>query len=67
MPTLTIDFTAPQATRIVEAFKAALKVDVFTMSDYKAWVIAQTKYLVHEQEKRAAAAALPAPGVFDPT
>ena len=67
MPTLTIDFTAPQATRIAAAFKTALSVENFTMADYKQWVIDQTKHLVHQQEKRSAVAALPAPGTFDPT
>lgn len=67
MPTLTIDFTAPQATRIANAFKTALSVDTFTMADYKQWVINQTKYLVHQEEKRAAVIALPDPGAFDPT
>lgn len=67
MPTLTIDFTAPQATRIQTAFKTALNVETFTMTDYKQWVIAQTKAVVKQQEERAAAAALPPPSEFDPT
>ena len=67
MPTLTIDFTAPQTTRMATAFKTALGVDTFTMADYKAWVIQQTKYVVHQEEKRSAVVALPAPSAFDPT
>lgn len=67
MPTLTIDFTAAQATRIATAFKAAYKVDTFTMADYKQWVIARTKDLVHEEEKRVAVAAVPPPSSFEPT
>lgn len=67
MPTLTIDFTAPQATRIAEAFKTALGVETFTMADYKAWVIEHTKDVVREQEKRVAVAAIPPPASFDPT
>jgi len=67
MPTLTIDFTAAQATRIQAAFMAAYAKDTFTMADYKQWVIARTKDLVHEEEKRVIAAAIPQPTAFDPT
>ena len=67
MPTLTIDFTAAQATRIQTAFKAAYNVDTFGVPELKQWTIARIKDLVHEEEKKAAAKALPAPASFAPT
>ena len=66
MPTLTIDFTNAQATRIATAFKAVLGVETFNMADYKAWVIEHTKDVVLQEEKRAAQLAIPAPSAFDP-
>lgn len=67
MPTLTIDFTNAQATRIATAFKSVLGRETFTMADYKSWVIEHTKDVVHQEEKRAAQIAIPAPTAFEPT
>ncbi len=67
MPTLTIDFTNAQATRISTAFKTVLGRETFTMADYKAWVIEHTKDVVLQEEKRAAVAALPPVTTFDHT
>jgi len=67
MPTLTIEFTAAQATRIATAFKRVFGKEDFTMAEYKDWVIMQTKSVVAQEEERAAAAALPPASDFDPT
>lgn len=67
MKTLTIEFTAGQATRIATAFKAIMNRENFTMADYKQWVIAMTRDTVAAQEARVAAAALPPVADFDPT
>lgn len=54
MPTLTITFTAAQATRIQSAFAKRLNKPAPDMADLKQWVIKQVKDVVLDEERDAA-------------
>lgn len=74
MAQITIDFTAPQATRAAAALGSYLNLKdaqgvarVATQAEVKDWLIKQLRGLVVSQERRAAEAALASPVAFDPT
>lgn len=54
MPTLTITFTAAQATRIQTAFAKRLGKPAPDMADLKQWVVARIKDVVLDEERGAA-------------
>ena len=73
MPTLTINFTADQASRIAAAYgdKIVHGGAPLTMAQFKAHLIAEMKSTVlsyeTRQAHRAAVAAAPKPASIDPT
>ena len=70
MPSLTITFTAQQATRIQGAFASRLNKPAPDMNDLKQWVIKQVKDVVLDEERDTAIRAVQqshVPTPFDPT
>jgi len=65
MATLTINFTAPNATRLQNALQESLALeDPATLADLKEYVMLDLRQLVRTSERRvAAAAATPGPDV----
>lgn len=67
MPSLTIDLTNAQATRVQDAFKKHLSMSTDpTIADIKQWLIGQLRGVVHQQERRVAETAI-ADTPIDPT
>ena len=59
MPSLTIDLTNAQATRVQDAFKKPLSMSTDpSIADIKQWLIGQLRGVVHQQERRAAETAI---------
>lgn len=54
MPSLTINFTAPQAARIQQAFARRAEKPDYDMDDLKQWVIKRVKDVVLDEERDAA-------------
>lgn len=70
MPTLTITFTAAQASRIQTAFAQRLGIPSPDMNDLKTWVIKRVKDVVLDEERDAAVRAVQqshADAPFEPT
>ena len=67
MPSMTITTTAPQAQRLMDAFKLFTNNPDATQEDLRQWVIGTLKRLVAEQERRIAEATIAQPAPFDPT